>query len=29
MSVEKFNDYIGAFYNYVIENLNRSSTNTS
>jgi NTE family protein len=24
MSVEKFNDYIGAFYNYVIENLNRS-----
>jgi NTE family protein len=25
MSVEKFNDYIGAFYTYVIENLNRST----
>lgn len=25
MSVEKFQDYMGAFYNYVIENLNRSS----
>lgn len=25
MSVEKFNDYIGAFYNYIIENLNRST----
>jgi len=25
MNVERFKDYMGAFYNYVIENLNRSS----
>ena len=29
MNVERFKDYMGAFYNYVIENLNRSSLQDS